>query len=1490
VAVIGTAHVEIRAITDKINTDVRKALQANVKEFENAGKQYGQAMERGLKNNGGLAGVAPELNTADAEKSGREYSRMLARGLQDNNATFVNAGKKVSDSFARGLNNNSDGFSPKINTTAFDNAAREINRSTRTVEQNVQQSTNRISNFFSRAGANSAQGFKLQFGKGNISAYLKRIFYQILFAVPAVGALVGALSSLVSGLFAVASAVAPAANALAILPGLAAAAATGIIAAVVAFKGIGAAYKAGTAAATGSGGAMSRAAKGAAQAVENSKERIAQAQRDLRDAYEDAAESISDAYQRIIDSTRAYRDAVEGAAEDIQSAQEAVYKANVAVRDAEEQSLDKVIGAQQELLNAQGRLDAATKRVLTTQKAVNEARIRAAEIIRDTQFAAEGAAISEGKAAIALERAREKLAEVSELPPNHRLRKEAELNYRQAQLDLEMAKRDNVDAAKVATETAKKGVENSDVVAEAKQAEVDANNEVVNAQNEVANASVELARAQRDAIEDVNEALQDQKDAYAELKKARRDGKESIADAAAELKDARADLKFVKRDAKEAIQDAKNALAKAIQGNKDALAGMGAAAGGGVNQFANAMKKLSPEAQAFVKYLISIRDEFVKVRNAAGEELFPKLTTALQTIVGNGFLGLLADGLRIAGGAMGDVAIQIANLTSDPFFRGNFSSVMQANAGVITGLGGTLTNLINLFFAVAKAAEPVTQEFVNWMESVTGGWLKSAQDDMGGLSEKISKGAEVAKQLGRIFRLIWENLGLVRDAAEESGQSLLDSFEDALKKLKEFLSTPEQNQAMKKYFEGVADNVRKLGDLFNALSVEFIKLGDDPAIGTISDKLTAAMPNLGETLSKSLETVGPAMADLLVEVLEIFEALAANGGLKAFVDTLLFAVRAINDSPLGDVVVAFAKIYGTYKALSLLVQVSHITKLYGAFMAGAGATKAFISGLRGVAAGTTAANARMNLFALRVRAAVIGLKNFVRQSAITIANLARQAAAWAVATAQTVLHTAATKIASAATKVGAAVQAAFNAVMALNPITLIVLAVAALVAGLVLFFTKTKIGRKIWKAFTDALVKAWDGIKKGFKTAWDAIQKGFDWVKKNWPTLLAIITGPIGIAVLLITKNWDKIKKGASAAKEWIVEAFDKLVTFFKTMPGKVWDALKTMWDKVKTAATTAKDWIADKLEAVVTFAKGIPTKFWNAIKTIFNLYKEAATTAYNWVKDKLLAVVTFAGTIPGKFWNAIKTMWNSFKEAATGAGTWVKEKLNGVVDWAKGFGSRFWTALKNMWTSFKEAATTAGGWVREKLNSLIEWARGVPGRFASAVSGLWTSFKEKATDAKNWVSDKMTNVINTVKGLPKRIATAASGMWDGIKDAFKSAINWIIDKWNGLQFKIGGAKVLGKTIPSVTLGTPDIPRLALGGTVQATPGGVNAIIAEAGHDERVTPLDSDGMSAGERAINETMREFARAPRGVTINVYGAPGMDITALARQVSRELAFIS
>lgn len=98
---------------------------------------------------------------------------------------------------------------------------------------------------------------------------------------------------------------------------------------------------------------------------------------------------------------------------------------------------------------------------------------------------------------------------------------------------------------------------------------------------------------------------------------------------------------------------------------------------------------------------------------------------------------------------------------------------------------------------------------------------------------------------------------------------------------------------------------------------------------------------------------------------------------------------------------------------------------------------------------------------------------------------------------------------------------ALNAAIAANPIGLAVVAIAAIAAGLYLAYQKS------------------ETFRGAVNWLWGALKDGFGWVQQNWPLLLAILTGPFGLAALAIAKNWDSITAGAKAAINFIISVFN---------------------------------------------------------------------------------------------------------------------------------------------------------------------------------------------------------------------------------------------------------------------------------------------------------------------------------------------------------------
>jgi hypothetical protein len=196
---------------------------------------------------------------------------------------------------------------------------------------------------------------------------------------------------------------------------------------------------------------------------------------------------------------------------------------------------------------------------------------------------------------------------------------------------------------------------------------------------------------------------------------------------------------------------------------------------------------------------------------------------------------------------------------------------------------------------------------------------------------------------------------------------------------------------------------------------------------------------------------------------------------------------------------------------------------------------------------------RMGKWALDNAGTLLALGGTILGVAAAVYTVRGAIAAWNTAT---LVWTGITKAATAA-------QWLWNAAMAANPIGLIVLAIAALAAGFVLLWKNSETFRSI--------------VTTAFGAVWSTIKWVWDWIVGNWPLLLAIITGPIGMAVYAIIRNWDTIKAATTAVKDWIVGAWNSVVDFVKSLPGKITNAARGMWDGIKNAFRSAVNWIISR-------------------------------------------------------------------------------------------------------------------------------------------------------------------------------------------------------------------------------------------------------------------------------------------------------------------------
>ena len=112
-----------------------------------------------------------------------------------------------------------------------------------------------------------------------------------------------------------------------------------------------------------------------------------------------------------------------------------------------------------------------------------------------------------------------------------------------------------------------------------------------------------------------------------------------------------------------------------------------------------------------------------------------------------------------------------------------------------------------------------------------------------------------------------------------------------------------------------------------------------------------------------------------------------------------------------------------------------------------------------------------------------------------------------------------------ATAAWSGVQTVFNAVMAANPVTLVVVAITALVAAIIVAYNKCETFRnfinKLWDGFKTGLTVIWDVLKPirdAFSAIIDVVKTVWDWVSSLFsafspPAWLSTVLGWIGLTV-----------------------------------------------------------------------------------------------------------------------------------------------------------------------------------------------------------------------------------------------------------------------------------------------------------------------------------------------------------------------------------------
>lgn len=392
------------------------------------------------------------------------------------------------------------------------------------------------------------------------------------------------------------------------------------------------------------------------------------------------------------------------------------------------------------------------------------------------------------------------------------------------------------------------------------------------------------------------------------------------------------------------------------------------------------------------------------------------------------------------------------------------------------------------------------------------------------------------------------------------------------------------------------------------------------------------------------------------------------------------------------------------------------------------------------------------------------------------------------------------------TRLWTVAQAALNLVMSANPVALVVIAIAALVAGLIYAFKHSK-------KFHDGVISAFNGVK-------------------------AVVGAVVGFFTDTLAPAF--------------VKAWDAVAGFFtKTLPG----AFSSAWGAITGFFSAARDKIAGVISAIVGavsaglgFIGGVISTvlapafaIWRAI---WGLFGPLITAVFNLIGATVgLAIAAIQYVIGNalKFiygtwvaiWNAVSsfvsTVWSGITKAVTSAATavanFVVSKVTALKNGAVKVFNDFLAGVRIIWAAISKAISTVAGAIWSKisgpLNAIKTGAVNVFNNVLAGVRSVWNSISSAVTNVAKAIWGKISGPINSVK-------TGVSNAFNSAKDLGVRAFNSLLSGVGSIAGKIGDkvSSIVSK-IKGVFSGAGNILKNAGRAIIQGLIDGITSKISE---------------------------------------------------------------
>lgn len=422
---------------------------------------------------------------------------------------------------------------------------------------------------------------------------------------------------------------------------------------------------------------------------------------------------------------------------------------------------------------------------------------------------------------------------------------------------------------------------------------------------------------------------------------------------------------------------------------------------------------------------------------------------------------------------------------------------------------------------------------------------------------------------------------------------------------------------------------------------------------------------------------------------------------------------------------------------------------------------------------------------------------------------------------------------TATSKAGQAFSALTSIMMA-NPFIAIAAVIAVVVAALVLFFTKTKLGQQLWQSFTQFLSSAWQGLVSIAQSVWSAIASAFT-------TVVGVIKGVWSGITSFFSGLWQGIVSIATTVWNSFVTSISPIVEAFKTLWSSLTEFFSTLWQGIVTVAQTIWSGLSAFFSALWQGIVAVATPIWNVlvtvITTVWNTIKMVVQTAMTIISTVIQTVMTVIQTIWSAIWNVIvtvaQTIWNVIKTVIQTAINIISTIIQTTLTVIQTIWSTVWniivTVAQTIWNTIVTVISTAINVIAGIIRAITQAIQGNWSAVWNTIKGIaqtvWNAIRSVVTSVINAIKSVITSVMNAIRSVMTSIWNAiksvTSSVWSGIRSVVTSVINGIRSTVSGIMNSIKSVFSSGwNTVRSVTSsgihGAANVVRSVAGGMVSA--------------------------------------------------------------------------